>query len=233
MTATLSASAPLERSLRMLPITANLLPPEIAGSRRTRKVRLVTISAVATVIAVIAAWYGLATYETASAESEVTAAQDRVVALRVQQKSFKELAGVQKDSAAIEAQLAALMKDDQKWSDVVSSVTVALPPRKAVLTVVNAALNDTKGPAPALLPNTSGQVLMGTLKISGYAVDKVSVAQYVKNLGSAAGVANAFLTSVIFDDQKGGYTFTVDADATTKVASTRFTAPKHASKGAK
>ncbi|MCW2502039.1 MAG: Fimbrial assembly family protein [Actinomycetia bacterium] len=231
MTATLPATAPLERSLRMLPITANLLPPEIAGARRTRKVRLVTISAVATVIAIIAAWFGLAKYETASAESEVTAAQDRAVSLRVQQKSFNELAGVQKDSTAIEGELATLMKSDQRWADVVASLRAALP-AGVYLSIVNAALNAPGAPTAAGLPNTSGKELIGTVKLSGTGADKQSIAAFTKALWSAKGITNPLLTNVSRVGSESKYTFTIDAAVTTQVASTRFAA-KHASKGAK
>jgi Tfp pilus assembly protein PilN len=230
MTATLSASVPLERSLRMLPITANLLPPEVTGSRRTRKVRLVTVSAVAMVLAVIAAWYGLAKYQTASAESDVAAAQDRAVALRTQQKSFNELAGVQKDSTAIEGELATLMKDDQRWADVVVSLQAALP-KGVHLAIVNAALTVQGGPAAAGLPNTSGKELIGTVKLGGAGADKQSIAAYAKALWSAKGITNPLLTNVTRVAEDGTYSFTIDAAVTTQVASPRF-AGKHASKGA-
>jgi Tfp pilus assembly protein PilN len=235
MTATLSASTPLERSLRMLPISANLLPPEVSGSRRTRKIRLVAISAVAALLAMVGAGYGLARYQTAAAEADVVAAQDQTARLRIQQNSFKELGTVQRNSAAIEAELAALMKNDQNWADVVAGLQAALP-AKTTLTVVNVSANGEEkagAPAAAAPPNTSGQVIMGTVRLSGEAPDKAAIAEYMTNLHSAKGIANALLRSAVLDETTGHYAFTVDADATTKVASTRFTGPKTASKGAK
>ena len=235
MTATLAAGTPLERSLRMLPISANLLPPEVSGSRRARKIRLVALSAVAALLALVGAWYGIARYQTAAAESDVTAAQDKAARLRIQQKSFNELSTVQKESAAIDAELAGLMKNDQKWSEALGAVTAALPPGVS-LTVVNASLNEQKpggGAAATTLPNTSGQVVMGTVRLSGIAPDKAMIAAYVASLRKAKGIVNPVLTSAVLDESKGTYTFSVDTDATTKIASTRFTAPRNHSKGAK
>jgi Tfp pilus assembly protein PilN len=229
MTATLSpnpASIP-ERSLRMLAISANLLPEEVTDARRTRKIRLVVASAVAGLAAVVAAWYGLAAYQTAAAESEVAALQDRAASLRSQQNQFTELAGVQTQSTAIEAELRKLMRTDQRWADLLVSAEKAAPAGVS-LTVVNAAAISDKpvsGAAAAAnggLPNTSGQTLAGSLTLSGSAPDKPAVAQYVTALRKATGVVNVELVSATKDD-KGRMTFTVDAAVSTKLAGTRFT----------
>jgi Tfp pilus assembly protein PilN len=227
MTATLSPSSAAlpERSLRMLSIAANLLPQEITDARRTRKIRLVVVSAVAALVAVVAAWYGLASYQTSAAESEVTAAQDRASQLRTRQTAFKELATTQIQTTAIQAELRQLMKADQRWADVLASLQAATP-AGVKLTVVNAALTSGKPVAGAAagttLPNTSGETLVGTIKLSGSAPDKAAVSAYVTKLRTALGVANPELISAISGDT-GGITFTVDADVTAKVAGTRFT----------
>jgi Tfp pilus assembly protein PilN len=230
MTATLSpnpASIP-ERSLRMLAISANLLPEEVTDARRTRKIRLVVASAVAGLAAVVAAWYGLAAYQTAAAESEVAALQDRAASLRSQQNQFTELAGVQTQSTAIEAELRKLMRTDQRWADLLTAAEKAAP-AGVKLMVVNATATSGKpvsGAAAAAanggLPNTSGQTLAGTLTLTGSAPDKPAVAAYVTALRKATGVVNVELVSATKDDQ-GRMSFTVDAAVSTKLAGTRFT----------
>jgi Tfp pilus assembly protein PilN len=215
-----------ERSLRMLTISANLLPDEVVESRLARKIRLVVVSAVGGLAAVVAAWYGLATYQTSAAQSEVVVLQNQAASMRSQQNAFRELAAVQTEASSIQAELRKLMKDDQRWADLLKSVQDAAPPGVG-LTIVNAGATAGK-PAAATaasgLPNTSGQALAGTLTLSGGAPDKAAVSRYVTALRSAPGVVNVELVNATTDD-KGTVSFTVDAGVSTKFAGTRF-APK-------
>ncbi len=109
MTATLSTAPEAEQPeldpLRLLPITANLLPPEITDARRTRKVRRVAAAIVAGALVLTAVWYFVAKQQTSHAQSSLDQAEQQSVSLTHKEASYANLVKVQADAAAINSKL--------------------------------------------------------------------------------------------------------------------------------
>jgi hypothetical protein len=223
MTATVISTEPTtEGPTRTLSITVNLLPPEIAESRRVRRVRRVVLSALAVVVALLAGWYGLASYQTVQARRGLDSAESDVQRLQRQQNAFADLIGVQRESQTIRTQLSALLASDLRWSGILTAVQNAAP-AGVRLTNVAGALTPAAGsggatgggPAGAQLPNTTGRRLVGSLTVTGTAGNKAMVAEYVDRLGKVPGLGNPFLASSMPEDTAERFTVRLDiTDAT-------------------
>lgn len=221
-------AASTERALRLLPITANLLPVEVVESRRGRRVRRIVLSALAAFVAVLGGWYGLARYETSTARTELAAAEDAAQGLLRQQRAFAEVVGVQAQSEVVEAQLAALFADDLQWSRLLASVQRAAPGGIQVTGITGALDADdeaaaaSSGTAATVLPNTSGSELIGTVTVTGRGSTKAAVAAYVDALGRVRGLGNPLLNDATVQD--GALQFTIRLDLTEAALGGRYTA---------
>jgi Tfp pilus assembly protein PilN len=217
-------SAIADRALRVPAIAANLLPMEIVESRRERQVRRVVLAALAAFVAVLAAWYGLVSYQTTQARGAVAAAEDNGQALLRQQRDFAEVVRVQTDSQAITGQLADLLSTDLRWSRLLTAVAQVAPPGVA-LTGVSGALAPPAaagGAAAVQLPNMTGEQTVGTLTINGIAPDPFAVAAYLDALGKIKGLGNPLLDGATVQD--GKLQFSVRLDITSGALGGRFPA---------
>jgi len=221
-----SVAAP-ERARRLLPIAANLLPSEIVDSRRARKVRRSVLVAIVALVVLLTAWYGWAVYETSVARVGLSGAQSDVVRAQKKQAQFNDLVQAQSQSAAIHAQLSAVMAEDLPWSSVTGPVLTKVPAGMRLKQATANLPDPSKAPAPAVaLPNASGQKLIGTLTVEGQAPDKAVIAQYVDSLAQVKGLANPYVTSAVPSSDGTAIVFTLQFDVTDAVLGGRFTATK-------
>jgi hypothetical protein len=211
MTATLTqpvrdTSAP---ELRIPPISASLLPPEIVEARRTRKVRRAVLLGLAMIATLLAGWFALASLQAVVAVDSHEAAQRDVERLIAQQRAFSEVTQAQAQTRAIEAQLAVLLAGDVRWSRLLTAVRDAAP-EGAQLTGVWATLNTEGAAGPA--PGTGATGTIGTLTVSGTAPAKPVIAAYVDALAAVTGVGNPILNTATV--QEGAVDFRVQLDIT-------------------
>lgn len=234
MTSTLpqTGTAPLDRSLRMLAISVNLLPTEVVDARRTRHIRRIAVAALAAFIALIAAWYGFAAFQTASARSDLDAAQDETSRIVAEQRKFAKLASVQAESKTIDAQLKGLLADDLQWSKLLAGLQRSAPAGVEITGITGNVQSATQaaGGGAVSLPNLTGERLIGSVTILGSARSKPAIAAYADALGTTSGIANPLITGV--NVQEGEAHFTVTADITASALGGRFT-PAAKTKGAK
>jgi Tfp pilus assembly protein PilN len=210
-----------ERSLRIPDIGADLLPVEIIDTRRTRKVRRTVITAVAGFTVFLAAWYGLALFETSTATDNLTQAEDNVQALTRQQRDYTELVGLQAESKKVNQQLQSLLGDDLQWSRLLSSLQ-AVAPAGISVTGVTAALkvaSVTPGTNTEMPTGASGTPI-GTVTITGKGSSKTVIAAYVDALAKVPGVANALPGDI--SQQQAGLSFSVHMDITKAVLGGRY-----------
>lgn len=216
-----------DRNLRLLPIAANLLPPEVVDARRTRKVRRAVLAGLVAFVLVIAAWFALASYQTASANEELVVTQERVQTLQRQQNEYRDLVAVQSESTMIEKQLTAVMTRDVQWSALSTSLVTAAP-AGVNLSAFNASLSAEGSPVDmaGALPSQSKAMTIGTVAIGGDAPSKESIAAYMDVLATIPGLANLYLNQVQVQTDSGRYTFTVRVDVTDALYGGRFTPEK-------
>jgi hypothetical protein len=228
MTTTVTPGQPTRNPLRPVLIAANLLPPEIIDARRNRRARRLTLAALLLLVVSIGAWYGLVTYQTGMARDEQTAAEDEALRLTAQQRSYKGVVDTQAESAALRTELGALLADDLRWSQLLSSLRAAAPAQLRVRTMVGAVAERVEGEAPAAnpagqLPSTAKDKSIGTITITGTGTTKGQVAEYVDTLATVPGVTDPYLISATVLD--GAVDFTVRLDITAAALGGRFAAP--------
>jgi Fimbrial assembly protein (PilN) len=210
-------------ALRIVPISANLLPAEVVEGRRGRRVRRVVLAALIGMLVLMGGWYASARYQTSQARQELQDAQAASARLESQQKQYEEVVGVQAQAAEISKQLAGLMALDLRWSAVVNAVRNAAP--TGVTLHGLSAATETSGGNNASSSDTAlpdnGEKKIGELTITGEGTSKAGVAAYVDALARINGVVDPLLSSAV--EQKKTVQFTVKMDLTSKVLGGRFT----------
>lgn len=218
-----------QRVLRVLTISARLLPEEVVAARRARRTRGWVLVIVLLVAVLLGAWYADALRQKSAADDDLRGIAIEAAALqRSQNKDFADVVQVQSDTTTIDKQLTALMAHDLPWATLLDTVTTTGTAAGVEVTGINASLtaagnNGTAATAPDAtgLPSTSGSATIGTITVTGTAPDKTSVAKFVDRLGTLATVANPFLTSAT--ETKAGVDYSLQLDITNKALCGRFT----------
>ncbi len=207
-----------ENDLRILPISTNLLPEEISERRRVRTIKRAVLSAVAGFMVLLAAWYGVAQVQTATARDDLATAEADIQRLTQQQRTYDDLVKTQDESKRIKAQLKDALARDLTYSAMLTSIrTVA--PAGVVVTNIAGALTPVAGnaaPAPASPTQT-----IGTMTVTGVGQSKAQVAAYSDALATVRGVANPLLAAVAQD--VNGFRFTIQVEITGSALGGRFT----------
>jgi type IV pilus assembly protein PilN len=213
-----------QRSTRILTITANLLPEEIAAARRARRTRGWVIVVVALVACLCGAWFVFAQGAKQDADNELTAARNAVADLQRDQRGFSQTVKVQADTAQLTRQLNAVMANDLDWAALLDTLRGAGAPSRIEIDGVNGSLTtgDAEAAQSNVLPNTGTATPIGSLLVTGTGPDKKAVAAYVDALGKQSVVANPYITSVATIDG-GGVTFSLKVDIMPASLCGRFT----------
>jgi len=214
------SAAPSRDPLRLVPIVANLLPPEIAKRRQVRKVRRRVISAFALVVVLMASWYGFASYQTMEAQAALDRVEGETKVVIAQQGLYTELVTVQAESARIDGQLGTLMATDLRWSSVLIGLLQAAP-KGVDLGGVAAALDDAAAADGATPAATPGEEKIGTISLTGLANDKAAIADYVEKIDKLPGLGNTLITSVATAEER--FQFNLEAEINASALGGRFT----------
>jgi Tfp pilus assembly protein PilN len=206
------------RTMRILPIAADLLPPEITERRRLSTVRRLVVAGVAVVALLVAGWYGVAYQHTQQAYDEVDRVNEAKIDLQRERAKYTDVDTVQKQRKAITDQLRLVMARDMSWSALLTSLQQAAPKGVSVQSITGS-LAVEGGTA------TTGAVI-GSMTLTGTAPSKAAVAAYVETLGKVAGISNPFPTEATEGD--GGLSYTIQVDITTASLGGRFSAPSAA-----
>ena len=205
--------------LRLLSISANLLPIEITDARRANKMRWVVAAFLVVVLALLALWDVQARRQTSDAKSDLTAAQSRVQALQAQQKQYADLSNTKTSSAAIEAELAKLMGQDIKWYDLVPALRNAATGTGVTLTNISATLVPATAASTSAPGSTAAPV--GNITITGTTPDKTRVAAFLDALAKVPGLVNPYLNNL--STQGTGTQFSMQVGFTSALYQGRYT----------
>jgi hypothetical protein len=183
MTTTLAKPDPAtDRPLshRIPSVGANLLPVEVKEARRSRRVKRMVLVLLGIFVVLLVAWYGFARVQTELARSELADAKASTERLTKQQDAYAELQQVQRDSAAIERQLAQLMANDMAWPTLLRDLRRAAP-ANLTLTGITATLDASRTVGTAVnAAATASNVAFVT--INGIGVSKPQIDTYVEAL---------------------------------------------------
>jgi Tfp pilus assembly protein PilN len=206
-------------ALAVLPITANLLPDEVVDARQGRRARRLVLASLVALVLVLGALYAAAAVETAMVRQELGEAEGRARDLTAQQQRYAEVVQVQRESGAIESQLATLMADDLRWSAVLASLRAAAP-AGVQLTNLSAGLSAPEAApvAGAQLPSSAKPI--GSVDITGSAGSKPQIAAYVDALAKTRNLADPYLSNVT--ETAGELQFTLRVSITESALGGRF-----------
>jgi type II secretory pathway pseudopilin PulG len=210
--------------MRILTISASLLPDEIVAARQARRTRGWVIVVVAVVAGLCAGWFVYAHDQKQDAQTELEAATTAVANLQNDQRGYGPIVKVNSDTALINEQLTKVMANDLDWAALLDTLRSAGRPSGITIDGVNGTLKsagDTASTTTAL-PGARTAISVGSLVVTGSGPDKKSVAAYADALGEQTVVANPYVTSVASADG-GGVSFSLRVDIASASLCGRFT----------
>ena len=215
-----------QRVLRVLPISANLLPAEVVAARRARRARRALLVALILATALLASWYVYASRQVQVATNDLDAVTSQATDLQRSQSRYAEVVGIENQTDTIAKQLNTLLTDDLPWDALLTNLRDTGTAAGVSVQGVNGSLIKTTAAtaataASATLPTANGVTRIGTLIVTGSAPDKPSIAKYVESLGKLATVANPYLTNAA--DNNGSISFSITLDITARARCGQFT----------
>jgi cytoskeletal protein RodZ len=214
--------------MRILTITANLLPVEITDARREHKLRWIVAAVLVVVLAALGFWDFSARQQTSDQQAALTKAQTRVNSLQasIADPKYAALSKAKSDGAAISSELTKLMATDVAWYELVPTLRTTAQSAGASLTNITATLSTASGAASATTTATSGtsSTNAGTILLTGSAADKSQIATFLDALGKIPGLTNPFLTNVNGATNQNQFSITVTF--TSALYSGRYTPAK-------
>lgn len=212
---------------RVVTVFANLLPDEVVGARRLRRMQRNIVFALAALVVVLIGLYAVSWWQTENARSSLSDENQRTAVLKQHLGQFGPLLAAQAKVASIGTALSSLMQTDLSWRDLINRIDKQAPSGVTVTGVTGSVVNpstttSTTGPAAGLaLLNDTGKAAIGSLTITGSAHDKRSLAGFVDGLGSVRGITVPLPASVT--GGKGNLAYSVEALITVDALGGRFT----------
>lgn len=205
-------------------IVADLTPPELIAERHLRVLRKYIVVGLALVVVLCGTGYALAVQKHSTAADARNAITTRTQQLQQQlhNKSFSDVVRIQGTLAQVQAQVAALLKNDVDLPALLGKVRADLPTSMAIKTVTVTLTPAGTGPAGATAPtlDTSGHVVIGTVVVGGSSKSLDDLPAYVDRLAKVKGVANLVPTSNASDTE--GVKFSLAFAITDRLYSHRY-----------
>lgn len=206
--------------MRILSITANLLPVEITDARRENKVRWIAVGLIVVVAAGLGYWDFAARQNTSDAQSTLTKTQQQVASIKQSQEQYKDLSTAKSGAAAIDAELAKLMATDVAWYELVPSLRAAAQSAGVTISNISATLQ-TAGTATTTSGAGGAATSVGNIQMVGSSPDKTKAAAFLDALAKVPGLSTPTLGGLT--SQSGAYQFTTTVTFTSSLFKGRFT----------
>jgi Tfp pilus assembly protein PilN len=179
-------------SLDSLP-RVNLLPPEIAETRRFRRIQLGLAGAVVGAVGIVALLYVGASSSVSSAQGDLDNANAKSTSLTAETAKYRDVTAVYARAAAAQAMLTQAMGEEVLYSRFMSDLSLSMP-ENVWLKNVNFTQTTAATPAAA-----TGAGLMtpgiGTVTFTGIGFKHDDVAVWLESLASQKGYANPYFGS--------------------------------------
>lgn len=211
-------------------IAADLTPPEVIAARQLKALRRRIAIALAALIVLLAAGYGLAMMGNSSARGSALAEQALTVPLTAEVKTYGDVTETQAKLTLSRTEVASLMAADVDVSTFLTKLVTPLPAKMSITTLtVNLLQATVAAPAAAGAGglDTSGRAPIGSVVVGGTATSFDDVARYVEALASTPGVVNVVPTSSQADET--GVQYSLTFSLTDQLLSRRFDLTKPAS----
>jgi hypothetical protein len=212
--------------LRILHISANLLPAEIVDARRANKLRWLILGVLLVVVAALVAWDINARQQTSNAQHDLAQAQARLNATIGGQKQYDSINSMKSTTSTINSELRTLMAQDLPWWNLLPALNNTAIGTGVQLQNVAGSLytanSSSQSSSAQPVPGISSATSIGSLTLIGTAPDQTHVAAYLDVLGRTTGLANPFLTNTT--GASGKYQFTIQVEFTSDLYAGRYTA---------
>jgi Tfp pilus assembly protein PilN len=174
-------------SLDSLP-RVNLLPPEIAETRRFRRIQMGLGGAVLGAVGIVALLYVAASSSVSSAQTDLDAANAKNSTLQAETVKYRDVTAVYARAAAAQAMLTQAMGEEVRYSQFLNDLSLSVPENVWLKNVTFA-----QGTAPAAAGATAPGV--GTVTFTGVGFKHDDVAVWLESLASQKGYANPYFTT--------------------------------------
>jgi Tfp pilus assembly protein PilN len=212
--------------VRFVSVRAHLLPDEVVSARQVQVLRKQVLVGLVVVVALLIGWFGVSKWQTISANSDLSKAEHRGVALQTEQNRFASLVQAQNQITTIQSQLVTLMAGDLSWKTMLTTLRAKAPSGVGIDSVdgvlTSGAGAGAAAPGSAVL-NMSGQPAVGQLTVTGTAPDKRTVAAYSDSLATVKGLTAPLVSSVTAEEK--GVKFTISAVITADALGGRYATP--------
>jgi len=177
-------------SLDSLP-RVNLLPPEIAETRRFRRIQIGLGAAVLGAVGITALLYVAASSSASSAQDELDTATARHEALQSQTTQYSQVTAVYARAAAAQAMLTQAMGEEVRYSQFLNDLSLSVPENVWLKNVTFSQGAPAAGPAaPA-----AAAAGIGTVTFTGVGFSHDDVAVWLESLATQKGYANPYFST--------------------------------------
>jgi Tfp pilus assembly protein PilN len=179
-------------SLDSLP-RVNLLPPEIAETRRFRRIQVGLGGAVLGAVGIVALLYVAASSSVSSAQTQLDTATAQHTALQAQTAKYSQVTDVYARAAAAQAMLTQAMGEEVRFSQFMNDLSLSVPEN---VWLKNVTFTQNSAAAPASATTAPGAAAsIGTVTFTGVGFSHDDVAVWLESLASEKGYANPYFTS--------------------------------------
>jgi Tfp pilus assembly protein PilN len=212
-------------SLDSLP-RVNLLPPEIAESRRMRRIQMGLGSAVIGAVGIVALLYVAASSSVSSAQSSLDTATAQHTSLQAETAKYSQVTAIYGRAAAAQAMLTQAMGEEVRFSQFMNDLSLTVPESVWLknVTFTQTVAKAAPGPATTTPLTTPG---IGSVTFTGVGFSHDDVAVWLESLASQKGYADPYFTNsteALLGTRKT-VNFTSTATLTSAAYSGRYTKP--------
>lgn len=168
----------------------NLLPVELAQARRLRQRTLSLVAAGAALVGLLAVVYVFEQVRLSSARHDLDSAKAKTAALQVQVSQLADYDRIERDLKEKGALVDDLTKAEVRWSVLLADTAMVIP-QEVWLTNFTANVNASSVGAKAV---TTGDVVLGTIQLTGVTFTHLDVAKWLTRLGAVDGFTFPYLT---------------------------------------
>jgi Tfp pilus assembly protein PilN len=170
----------------------NLLPPEIAESRRFRRIQIGLGCAVLGAVGIVALLYVSASHSVSTAQSNLDAATAKQTSLQAEAAKYRDVTAVYARAAAAQAMLTQAMGEEVRYSQFLNDLSLTVPENVWLKTVTFSQNATAAAGAGGTALTTPG---IGTVSFAGVGFSHDDVAVWLESLAGQKGYANPTFTN--------------------------------------
>lgn len=180
----------------------NLLPPELRGRERTRRLAAAVVAGSMMVVALLGVVYVLQMTKLSEAEKQLQAQQGENAGLQTKIAGLQRFAELKQQLAERQALSDSVLQKQVLWSGVLRDVSMVIPGQMYLTSMTASAAgsggeteSSSTSTATSSTAVTPGADLVGTIQFQGVAADQRTVALWLTRLEEVKGWANAWVSS--------------------------------------